>query len=529
MANFQTHLTILRTAALTHPNAILFKITLPTTPISYQEITYQGFLSSITDSAIFWSQKLRLPVGSVVGLWLNGFLYSDYVHIFGISMAGYIPQLFSIRLPNPKTIRLLLEKSGAKAVIMDKSFEGILDGHIAPSICELEEYIAHQSNSNDENSESLESISSSPQNCQDSNSEISANSTIQDFAQETGRGIIHHTSGSTSGIPKIITSTPQKLHGMVLKSYFSTSPGISTAMGSICHIAQLFLLIGGMQHRCTTIIPSAIPFPVSELKTMIQEASLQKLFLFSSFLSVFLRATKEDQELLDMLRSLESVVHSGLPLPVDDMEYALREGIRLQNIYGSTECGGGMMISPIGKPDCMIPYPVVDYRFTDKGELVVRKDSVDCTPEKLRDESGEYWSGDLFERSGDEGWRFLGRVDDLMKMENGLCCEPRWVEEEVMRRCEDLVVGCVVVGQGRKAPVIFVEVEEDREGLRAVIVERLRDWMEGRYLHERVTDERFVVVVAKGELPRTETKGNIRRKAVEEQWKGFLDKIYGNC
>jgi acyl-coenzyme A synthetase/AMP-(fatty) acid ligase len=537
MADLQTHLTVLRTATSTHPTAILFKLTLPTTPISYQEITYQSFLSSISDSAVYWSQKLRLPTGTVVGLWLNGFLYSDYVHIFGISMAGYIPQLFSLRLPNPKIIRLLLAKSGAKAVIMDKSFEGVLDGHIAPSISELEEYIIHQSDSSPENSESSQSTSSSSRTIEDSYrfgysdciSDLCANSTIQKVTQEIGPGIIHHTSGSTSGVPKIISSTPQKLHGMILKSHFSSSPGISTAIGSICHIAQMFLLLGGLQHRCTIILPSAIPFPVAELKIMIQEAGLQKLYLFSSFLSTFLRAAKEDQELLGMLRGLECVMYSGLPLPADDVEYGLREGIRLQNFYGSTECGGGMMSSPIGRPDCLIPYPVVDYRFTDKGELVVKKESVDCTPLELRDERGDYWTGDLFERLGDEGWRFLGREDDLMKMENGLCCEPRWVEEEVMRRCQDLVVGCVVVGQGRRGPAVFVEVEEEREGLRAVIVGRLRDWMEERYLHERVTEERFVVVVKKGELPRTETKGNIRRKAVEEQWKGVLDEIYGNC
>ncbi|KAI5794970.1 acetyl-CoA synthetase-like protein [Pyronema domesticum] len=521
MTDLHTHLTVLRTAVNTHASAILFKLTLPTTPISYQEITYQSFLSSVSDSAIYWSNKLRLPTGTVVGLWLNGFLYSNYVHIFGISMAGYIPQLFSLRLPNPKIIRLLLQKSGAKAVIMDKSFEGVLDGHIAPTISELEEYILHQADSSPEDFCSSQSTSS------DSHHSSSPSDSCP-ITPQIAQGIIYHTSGSTSGIPKIIPSSTSKLRGMVQKSHFSVTPGISTAIGSICHVAQMFLLLGGLQHRATIILPSAIPFPVAELKIMIREAGLQKLYLFSSFLSTFLRAAKEDKELLGMLRRLECVMYSGLPLPEDDVKYGLREGIRLQNFYGSTECGGGMMSSPIGRPDCLVPYPVVDYRFTDKGELVVKKESVDCTPVELRDERGDYWTGDLFERL-DEGWRFRGRDDDLMKMANGLCCEPRWVEEEVMRRCQDLVVACVVVGQGRRGPAVFVEVEREREGLRGTIVERLRDWMEERYLHERVTEQRFVVVVKKGELPRTETKGNVRRKAVEEQWKGVLDEMYGDC
>jgi len=49
-----------------------------------------------------------------------------------------------------------------------------------------------------------------------------------------------------------------------------------------------------------------------------------------------------------------------------------------------------------------------------------------------------------------------------------------------------------------------------------------------RYLHERITSTKFIVVVPSGTLPRTATKGNIRRKAVEEAFGPQLDLIYSS-
>ena len=37
----------------------------------------------------------------------------------------------------------------------------------------------------------------------------------------------------------------------------------------------------------------------------------------------------------------------------------------------------------------------------------------------------------------------------------------------------------------------------------------------------------MIVVVEKGSLPRTATKGNVRRRATEEAFRTVLDKIYG--
>jgi hypothetical protein len=88
---------------------------------------------------------------------------------------------------------------------------------------------------------------------------------------------------------------------------------------------------------------------------------------------------------------------------------------------------------------------------------------------------------------------------------------------------------CVVVGYGRPSPTLFVEpaVEMDHGQLKTQIFRATRPFNSRRYLHEQIISEKMIVVVPQKALPRTASKGNIRRKAVEEAYKSQLDALYG--
>lgn len=95
--------------------------------------------------------------------------------------------------------------------------------------------------------------------------------------------------------------------------------------------------------------------------------------------------------------------------------------------------------------------------------------------------------------------------------------------------CGSLIAECIVVGAGRPSPVLFVEpaVDMDHEKLKKDIIRKTRQFHARRYLHERICSANMIVVVPRNSLPRTATKGNIRRKAVEEAYRTQLDAIYG--
>ena len=133
----------------------------------------------------------------------------------------------------------------------------------------------------------------------------------------------------------------------------------------------------------------------------------------------------------------------------------------------------------------------------------------------MRAADGHYHTGDLFVELPYGGYISRGRGDDWIKSENCLRCDTRAIEENVLATCADLVAACVVVGNGRPSPALFVEARAGiaPEQVRRDVLRRTRHFHARRYLHERITSAELVFVVAPGTLPRTATKGNVRRRA----------------
>lgn len=104
----------------------------------------------------------------------------------------------------------------------------------------------------------------------------------------------------------------------------------------------------------------------------------------------------------------------------------------------------------------------------------------------------------------------------------------RAIEDNALTVCGNLVAECIVVGSGRPSPVMFIEpgVDMDHGKLKKEIIRKTRHFHSRRYLHERIISPDMIVIVPRHSLPRTATKGNIRRKAVEEAYKPLLDQIY---
>ena len=120
--------------------------------------------------------------------------------------------------------------------------------------------------------------------------------------------------------------------------------------------------------------------------------------------------------------------------------------------------------------------------------------------------------------------------DDWIKSANHLRCDARAIEDNVRQTCGDLIAQCVVVGNGRPSPVLFIEVAEDVDmdeaRVRREIIRRTRHFHARRYLHERITSKNMVAVVPRGSLPHTATNGNVVRRMLEEDYKAGLDAMF---
>ncbi|PPR00299.1 hypothetical protein CVT24_004589 [Panaeolus cyanescens] len=522
------HLTVLESSSVKFANKSVYQIPqLDSTGRlqSWRSISYSQFKHDVELYARHFTrlfEKDRIPKRSVIGTWISGFTYADVLHIYGLSRAGYTPQLFSIRLPNPIVIYELLRKANAKAIIYDSSFEQVLGN------CPVPKYRFNPS-------ESVASVDATLPN-------------IYEF-RGSDLAFLFHTSGSTSGSPKLVPVSFNWLNSVVVKSQHISRPrnperqDVTVYMGSMCHIGQSFMLIGSMQYGSCTIQPTTIGFSSEELIEMIHRAGLNRLNQFAAFLMNHFRNARQDPKLLSMLTQLDDVLYSGMPVPYEEEKWALASGIKLRNLFGSTEVGGMLLSGEYERNAALLrPLPGTSYSFipiesnTDAVqstaalyELVILADSPDCPDKSLRSADGHFHTGDLFQQVVSGWYVSRGRDDDWIKSENSLRCDTKAIEDTTRTQCGHLIAECIVVGTGRPSPVMFIEpaTDMDHAKLKKEIIRRTRQFHSRRYLHERITSPDMIVIVPPKTLPRTATKGNIRRKAVEEAYKTEIDRIFG--
>lgn len=169
-------------------------------------------------------------------------------------------------------------------------------------------------------------------------------------------------------------------------------------------------------------------------------------------------------------------------------------------------------------------------------ELVVPPEPPDCPHYSLRDATdGKFHTGDLFLEIALGEYAFRGRDVDWIKMEMALRCDANSIEVEALQCCgDDLIHAVVVIGVGRPSPAIVNEPKHDEvlestektRKLQLKVLQRITPFHRRRYKHERIEDVNLIFVVPQRSLPRTDTKGNIRRLKVEEQFKQKLDEMF---
>ncbi|KAM0420436.1 hypothetical protein ACHAPT_011728 [Fusarium lateritium] len=536
MIAFQTPLSALQASTKEFPSLAALRIPQEgTAQPSWKDISFTAFTMDIEASARYWANeflKRDIQDRSVIGLWLKGSSYMDLVHMWGIYRAGFIPQLVSLKMTDPSVVYNLLKKSKATALIHDASFESVLTD--SP----VRAYPAKDILTSNYDHLPLPPLRLSPK------------------AEETI--MIYHTSGSTSGIPKLVPLSARWFDCVIDKTASasdmlpSTRPRwVQISIGSFSHIGSTMLLIDSICRGGCFVLPTEIPYSSQELQQIVDQCGLTRLNMFPAYLSNVLHDARRDASLLKALQGLEYIMYGGSALDPTDEAWACSQDLHLVNVFGSTEVGVIMISEDTTNPSYMTTLPGSNYELVplqedapmdeQLQELVVLPNSPDCPDMSLRSvEDGKFHTGDFFFEVAPGKYVAKGRNDDWIKMAMALRCDTSSIEANAMETCgDDLVDAVVVVGAGRPSPAMVIELregasmgpeEQDSEvrlwRVKNEILFRINPFHKRRYMHERIDDARFILIVPRGTLPRTATKGNIRRKEVEEMLKSRLDKVY---
>ncbi|KAJ7097225.1 acetyl-CoA synthetase-like protein [Mycena belliarum] len=525
-----------------YPSRPIFKRYIKPTAASnrptWLSISYKTFLTDLEHCAAYWGQKLGdkgVNQKDVVGIWITGTEYTDLANLYGLARAGYIPEVLNAKMSVP-VIRDLLVKSGGKAIVCDPNFAAFLTDF------PLDTFAIPK----------LGSLSVPP-----SSLPALPAVTPDDIA------MIFHTSGTTSGIPKPVPETHRWLKSQaqvqwpnLWQCYTDGRPLMVNNIGSFGNVGSATTMSYLSWSGHCLVQTSKPDFDVNEFLAMVNEEGLNCMILYAPWLSKLLKLARSDPVVLSALKGMGQIHYTGAALNPDDEAWAMDQDIPITSIYSTTECAA-CLVSPLGVKGvlsamCMLEginckfIPVSGMDRTDldgdsekrsKGgqlfDLFVPAEADNCPHPSVRNRPDGHITGDLFEEAGPGLYYFRGRNDDWIRTGKHLVfCDTKSIEDNVLATCADLIHNTVVVGHYKPVIVLFVEPLqpitslEEENTLKATILKRTGDFNSRLFVHEQINSPDQIFPLPIGSLSRTTEKGNIRRKAVEDEYAASLDEIY---
>ncbi|GJJ13823.1 hypothetical protein Clacol_008080 [Clathrus columnatus] len=347
--------------------------------------------------------------------------------------------------------------------------------------------------------------------------------------------MIHNTAGSTSGRPKAIKYTRQWLDMNARKDVHSVRDGKEVALrvGSFVHVAELITSLVQLKNAACIVLTPWTNFTPNELVQIIKECKINVIHQYASILTRLLKAAPTNPELTLALQSLKFIVHGGSSIGEKESNWAMEHGIPLKNVFGLTETGLLMTSKEDNNVFYPLQFPGLKHEFWPVDEtqddltrarlleLVILKESLDCpNPSSCDPVEGYYRSKDLFEEVHPGAYKYRGRLDDMIKMENARLCDTKYAFFHVTMLEPHLYSR----SSSRPSPVLLVEPFSDTmdiELLKEEIGEKVRLINKDSYFQERI-EPSHILVVPRGQLPRT-LKNNIRRPVVEKIFKEDID------
>lgn len=381
---------------------------------------------------------------------------------------------------------------------------------------------------------------------------------------QTDTAYLHHTSGTSSGLPKPI---PQSHRAAVrvlphlpaaATATFTTTPlyhgGIADLFRAWASDAAIWLFPG-----------HALPITAANVAACLQQAASDdapalRVAYFSSVPYV-LQMLAADRAGLKHLRAMRLVGVGGAALPAAVGDRLVRAGVRLVARYGSAECGfllsshrdydgdGGWQFLRAARGAEFLSFE----ERGDEGvaELVVLPgwphmvgagmDGVFCgvcvrltiSQAKTNREDGAFATADLMAPHPEieHAWRYHSRADSQLTLVTGRKFDPAPLEAAIA--ASPFLDDVLIFGNGRPFPgALLFRAEEfasasDDELVDAVrpAIEKLNEESQG---HARIPRNMLVPMPHDPSALEKSSKGTIMRGRAEEKYTDLIERAYSN-
>lgn len=355
---------------------------------------------------------------------------------------------------------------------------------------------------------------------------------------------LHHTSGTSSGVPK---SIPQSHHGAVgalpalngrARAMFTTTPLYHGGPADIFRAWTSEAMIWLFPSHRMPITPLNI-VRCLECAQGAAEKGMSPAISYFAAVPYVLQMMAEDVDGEKWLKRMDMVGVGGAALPKEIGDELTNRGVNLVSRFGSAECGYLLSSHRDYKNDkdwqyLRLPKNVTQLRFETRddglGELVVLPKWPHMAKRNRKD--GSYATSDLFEPhpSLQNAWKYHSRADAQLTLITGKKFDPEPAEAAMVAASEH-VADVLVFGNDKPYPGALLFRSEqsssisDDELLRSLapVTSRLDDESES---HARISPSMLVPMPhSEDPLPKS-SKGSVIRHTAEETYSNLIDEAY---
>jgi acyl-CoA synthetase (AMP-forming)/AMP-acid ligase II/acyl carrier protein len=355
---------------------------------------------------------------------------------------------------------------------------------------------------------------------------------------------IHHTSGTSSGLPKPIHQAHNaavgalpKIPNSLSKATFTTTPlyhgGIADAFRSWTSGAMIWLFPG-------KDVPITAPNIVKALDAAAKRAKEGNTPVVAYFSSVpyVLQLLEEDARGLNYLRQMDIVGVGGAALPNEVGGRLVKGGVNVVSRFGSSECGFLMSSHraydkeqswQFLRDNVGSGFLCFEPRDDGLSELVV----LPSWPHRAKTnrEDGSFATADLFEPhpSIPNAWRYHSRADSQLTLITGKKFDPAPLEGALAD--SPLVADALIFGNYQPYPgVLLFRSQEGKDMSDDEIVEKLwpmLDQLNARSQdHARIARDTVRPMPWQAEPLEKSSKGTLIRKKVEARFAKDIEAAY---
>lgn len=363
-------------------------------------------------------------------------------------------------------------------------------------------------------------------------------------AESNDIAYLHHTSGTSSGLPKPI---PQTHHGAVgVLPALNGKDAATFTTTPLYHGGPADIFRAWTSNAMIWLFPSKdVPITARNvtkcLRVAEETASSSEAPSVKYFTSVpyILQMMAEDEEGLGLLQNMDLVGVGGAALAAEVGDTLIAQGVNLVSRFGAAE--SGFLLSSHRDYDKdkawqylrhqeSVKQLTFEPRDEDLYELVIGPDWPHMA--KRNREDGSYATSDLFARHSDipDAWRYHSRADSQLTLVTGKKFDPAPLEDAIVA-ASSKISDVLLFGNGKPYPGALVfrsklaqdATSEDIISELVPVVERLNAESPS---HARIPRNMLVMMPFIDTPLEKSSKGTILRKTAEESYADKIEASY---